>query len=109
MFVFLFLRQANFSYESHKKMDGDWGTLPKSGPYNLSGEWGGIMGSVVNRKYDFCLSAWSWLADREDENKKWFDLFFRARLVYTFVFAYKLRHNSVYDLLHTVVYNLIVF
>lgn len=32
--------------------------VPKSGPYNLSGEWDGVMGSVVKKKYDLSISAW---------------------------------------------------
>ncbi len=45
-------RRYNFSYVSYRKADGDWGVLPKSGPLNLSGEWGGVMGSVVEGVYD---------------------------------------------------------
>jgi hypothetical protein len=56
--------QFNFSYESHRQMDGDWGTLPKSGPNNITGEWGGMLGSVITRKYDLCLSQWAWYIDR---------------------------------------------
>ena len=37
-------RNYNFSLISSKNMEGDWGTLPKDGPYNLSGTWGGVMG-----------------------------------------------------------------
>jgi hypothetical protein len=29
-------QKLNFTYESHGDIDGDWGTLPKSGPYNHS-------------------------------------------------------------------------
>jgi hypothetical protein len=65
-YVDLMAEQYNFTYESHRQMDGDWGTLPKSGPYNMSGEWGGAMGRVVNREYEFCLSSWSWIRDRYD-------------------------------------------
>ena len=57
-------RQVNFTYESHRQVDGDWGELPKSGSFNSSGEWGGVMGNVVNREYDFSMSAWGWRADR---------------------------------------------
>jgi hypothetical protein len=55
-------RKYNFTYESH--WDGDWGTQPKSGPYNISGEWGGVMGSVVMRKYDMSLADWAWHVER---------------------------------------------
>jgi hypothetical protein len=57
-------RKLNCSYESHRQMDGDWGLMPKSGPYNISGEWGGILGSLIMRKYDLCLSSWGWYIDR---------------------------------------------
>jgi hypothetical protein len=57
-------QKLNFTYESHKQVDGDWGSLPKSGPYNRSGKWGGVMGGVVNAKYDVSLGAWSWLRER---------------------------------------------
>ena len=30
----------------------------KSGPFNLSGEWSGVMGDVVNGKYQIALSTW---------------------------------------------------
>jgi hypothetical protein len=59
-------KQMNFTYESHRQMDGDWGVLPKSGPFNISGEWGGIMGKVIKREYDVCLSSWGWRLDRYD-------------------------------------------
>ena len=39
---------------------GDWGILPKAGPFNLSGTWGGVMGDVINKKFDFSLSSWTW-------------------------------------------------
>jgi hypothetical protein len=59
-------KQFNFTYESHKDVNGDWGVLPKSGPFNRSGEWSGVMGNVINSKYDLCLSSWSWWRERYD-------------------------------------------
>ena len=38
----------------------DWGILPKAGPFNLSGTWGGVMGGVINKKFDLSLSSWTW-------------------------------------------------
>ena len=35
-------------------MDGDWGMIPKAGPYNMSGEWGGVMGDVINGYVQRC-------------------------------------------------------
>jgi hypothetical protein len=48
-------QQFNFTYESHK--GDDFGVLSKSAPNNLSGEWGGVMGGVINAKYDLSISA----------------------------------------------------
>jgi hypothetical protein len=61
----LVAKKYNFTYESHRDMTGNCrGVMPISGPYNQSGEWGGIMGDVVNGKYDLGLSAWSWMPQR---------------------------------------------
>jgi hypothetical protein len=60
----LVAKKYNFTYESHRDVTGNWGVFPISGPYNQSGEWGGIMGDVVNGKYDLCLSAWHWMTER---------------------------------------------
>ena len=57
-------RLFNFTFVSERDPDGDWGVTPKSGPYNLSGTWGGVMGAVINRQYDTSLSAWMWTHDR---------------------------------------------
>lgn len=35
-----------------------------TGPYNLSGEWSGVMGNVVNGKFPFSLNHWYWLPER---------------------------------------------
>jgi hypothetical protein len=56
----LIAKQFNFTYESHKEVNDDWGVLPKSGPYNLSGEWGGVLGDVIMSKYDLNLAGWAW-------------------------------------------------
>jgi hypothetical protein len=57
-------KQFNFTYESHKEVNDDWGVLPKSGPYNRSGEWGGVLGDVIMAKYDLNLAAWIWSVKR---------------------------------------------
>jgi hypothetical protein len=57
-------QQLNFTYESHSQVDGDWGILPQSGPFNHSGIWGGVMGKIVNAKYDMTISDWAWLRER---------------------------------------------
>jgi hypothetical protein len=65
-YIDVIAQMLNFTYESHKQVDGDWGTVPKSGPFNRSGEWGGIMGELINAKYDMTLSAWWWIRERYD-------------------------------------------
>merc|ERR1712154_345821 len=52
--------ELNFTYDTYKDLNNDWGTSPKSGPYNLSGTWGGVMGDVVTKKFDLSLSGWVW-------------------------------------------------
>ena len=37
----------------------------KTGPYNQSGEWKGVMGDVVSGKHSVSLSAWSWFIERD--------------------------------------------
>ena len=56
----------NFTFSSHRDIDNDWGMKPKDGPYNISGTWKGVMGDVVNKKFDMSLSAWWWNIDRND-------------------------------------------
>ena len=59
-------RWFNFTVVYHKDQDDDWGLLPKSGPFNLSGTWGGVMGDVINKKYDLSISSWVWTAERAE-------------------------------------------
>ena len=47
----------NFTWKV--KLSDDWGSSPKSGPYNMSGEWEGIMGNVILNQYPFSVSSWS--------------------------------------------------
>ena len=56
----------NFTLLSQQSLDGDWGLMPKSGPFSINGTWGGIMGDVINKKYDMCISAWTWNVDRHE-------------------------------------------
>ena len=37
-----------------------------TGPFNLSGEWSGVMGDVVNGKHEIALSMWLWNEKRHD-------------------------------------------
>ena len=37
-----------------------------SGPFNLSGEWSGVMGDVITGKYPFSLSTWLSTSPRDD-------------------------------------------
>ena len=34
------------------------------GPYNISGNWSGVMGDVVSGKYPMSLNAWNWILER---------------------------------------------
>lgn len=54
----------NFTWESHADPEGNWGVRPISGPFNISGLWGGAFGSVVNGDYMISLSHWLWNIDR---------------------------------------------
>ena len=54
----------NFTYVSHRNTENDWGVIPKKGPHNISGTWGGVMGDVINKKYDMSISTWYWKLDR---------------------------------------------
>ena len=54
----------NFTYISLKDANQDWGITPKSGPFNLSGTWSGVMGNVIKGEYDMSLSAWYWIYNR---------------------------------------------
>ena len=56
----------NFTLVSLRDPDNDWGVTPKSGPYNRSGTWGGVMGGVINGEFDMSLSAWVWVFNRVD-------------------------------------------
>ena len=57
-------RIMNFTWETQKELNGDWGVAPISGPFNKSGVWGGVMGGIVNGDYMISLCQWVWLSDR---------------------------------------------
>ena len=42
----------------------DWGSIPKSGPHNISGTWGGAFGNVIYKKVDTSISTWVWKVER---------------------------------------------
>ena len=56
----------NFTYKSHRDLDNDWGVTPKAGPFNTSGTWGGVMGDVINGKYDMTISIFQWTTSRNE-------------------------------------------
>ena len=60
----LLARRFNFTYISHRNTENDWGVIPKKGPHNINGTWGGVMGNVINKKYDMSISTWYWKLDR---------------------------------------------
>ena len=56
----------NFTYELTKPSDNNWGLFPKSGPFNLSGIWDGVMGNVVNGDSHVSFNSWIWNSKRRD-------------------------------------------
>ena len=57
-------RIMNFTWQTQKELNGNWGVAPINGPFNKSGEWGGVMGGIVNGDYMISLCQWVWLSDR---------------------------------------------
>ena len=51
--------QQNFTWHCDAEPNNDWGTAPKSGPANVNGSWGGVLGDVTNGDYPLCLSSWT--------------------------------------------------
>ena len=51
--------QQNFTWHCDAEANNDWGTAPKSGPANMNGTWGGVLGDVTNGDYPLCLSSWT--------------------------------------------------
>ena len=62
----IFSKVLNFTWESHNEPENKWGTVPLSGPANVSGEWGGILGYVMRHEYQISISSWVWNEDRND-------------------------------------------
>jgi hypothetical protein len=56
----------NFTWDTIQPPEGNWGVMPKSGPYNLSGSWHGVMGGVVNGDFHVSLSQWKWNFHRRE-------------------------------------------
>ena len=57
-------KELNFTWDT--QVVDNWGSTPISGPYNLSGEWGGALGNVVLGNYPMCLAHWVLTAPRWD-------------------------------------------
>ena len=62
----LLAKKLNFTYASYKDLDGDWGTIPKAGPFCLNGTWGGVVGNVILKKYDMSISSYTWNIARSE-------------------------------------------
>ena len=54
----------NYTWKTTKPPDNNWGVFPKSGPFNLSGTWHGVMGGVVNGDFHVSFAAWYWTLPR---------------------------------------------
>ena len=54
----LFSKSLNFTWESYNEPENNWGTVPISGPANVSGAWGGVVGYLVRREYQIAISSW---------------------------------------------------
>ena len=52
----------NFTWNA--EISNDWGLTPKSGPYNTSGDWGGVMGNIVLGNYEVSVCYWIQFLDR---------------------------------------------
>ena len=52
-------RILNCSWDCQLQVDGNWGVAPDSGPFDKSGNWSGVMGSVVNNAVMMSVSAWA--------------------------------------------------
>ncbi len=61
----LWSQELNFKWDFYKDVNDDWGLKPKSGPYNESGEWTGVLGDVVKGKYQLSLNVWIWFPERD--------------------------------------------
>ena len=54
----------NFTWENHKEVTDDWGLTPVSGPFNRSGTFRGVVGSIKNADYMFNTAGWRWKLER---------------------------------------------
>ena len=50
--------RLNFTWHCDAEPNNDWGVIPISGPANLSGSWGGVVGKVANGEYPFSMAQW---------------------------------------------------
>ena len=57
-------KKYNFTFVTRSNSLDSWGLQPVSGPFNLSGQWEGIMGDVIMGKYPLSINAWIWGAER---------------------------------------------
>ena len=57
-------KMYNFTWNPTKDPNGDWGTVPISGPANSNGTYGGIFGSVIDQTVQLSVSSWQIGAER---------------------------------------------
>ena len=51
-------KRLNFTWHCDADPNSDWGVIPVSGPANVSGKWGGVVGKVNSGLYPFSLAQW---------------------------------------------------
>lgn len=49
----------NFTWDCDKQPENNWGIIQVSGPSNVSGTWGGIIGDIFYGNYPLCVSSWN--------------------------------------------------
>ena len=54
----------NFTWKA--EITNDWGLSPKSGPFNISGNWGGVLGNVIMGNYGLSITNWRLTLQRMD-------------------------------------------
>ncbi len=54
----------NCTWDCRIDVDGNWGVAPASGPFNKSGVWNGVMGSIINDEAMMSVGTWAMTGNR---------------------------------------------